>query len=276
MCHKKFGFRGGLIMPTLRTLPHNLKYRALKYYRRRHNLRVTGTPQEIWAGALDDELCYWREWLATEGNSNGYPRDYQFRLNPESEIQESITRHLSGIGPRVRMLDVGAGPLTHIGKRWRGHEFTLTAVDALADKYDVLLEELDITPPVRTRLCDAENLSKTFPESSFDVAFAGNSLDHCYDPLRAIRQLIAVVRPGGVVLLEHFANEAEHEAYSGMHQWNFDYVDGCCLLWRPGIKWQLGKEFSGQATVAGTKADGRVVFAMSKLDSRLVGAPGNA
>jgi SAM-dependent methyltransferase len=63
-----------------------------------------------------------------------------------------------------------------------------------------------VVPPVRTRRCDSERLLDMFEPDSFDVAYASNTLDHSYDPLRAIRQMIAVVRPGGIVLLQHFPN----------------------------------------------------------------------
>lgn len=251
-------------MPTLRTLLDNLKYRVTKAYHRRRNLRAAqgAAPQEVWTGALGDEMAFWREWMSTGGGQ--WPDDYRFRLDPESEIQEQITQHLNGIGSQVRMLDAGAGPLTVVGKRWPGHEFTLTAVDALSDQYDVLLDEFGITPPVRTRRCDSERLSEAFAENSFDVAYALNTLDHSYEPMQAIRQMIAVVRPGGIVLLQHYPNEAENEAYSGLHQWNFDWVDSECLLWRPGKKWRLGTELAGQATVTGLKADGVVTVVITK------------
>ena len=138
-------------------------------------------------------------------------------------------------------------------------------LNALADKYDALLEEWKITPPVRTSRCDSERLSDLFAQSSFDVAYALNTLDHSYETLQAIQQMIAVVRPGGIVLLQHYPNEAENEAYSGLHQWNFDWVNNDCLLWRPGTKLSLRKEVAGQATLTGNKADGVVTAVITKF-----------
>jgi SAM-dependent methyltransferase len=233
-------------------------------YNRWRNLRATQgiPPQEIWAGALEDEIAFWRECLRTQGGK--WPDNHRFRLDPESLIQEHITKHLTGIGSRVRLLDVGAGPLTIVGKRWPGHDLELTAVDALADTYDALLREFKIKPPVRTRRCDTERLSDEFMENSFDVAYALNTLDHSYEPLQAIRQMVEVVRPGGIVLLQHYPNEAERESYDGLHQWNFDWVNDDCVLWRPNAKWFLREELAGQATVTGTKADDVVTVVIKK------------
>jgi SAM-dependent methyltransferase len=260
-------------MPSLSSLPHNVKHRVTQFRRRRRNLRSNADtpPEEIWAGALDDEMTFWRDWFRTKGSS--WPDDYRFRLDPDSLIQDVITDHLDGIGPNVRMIDVGAGPLTFVGKRWPGHELDLTAVDALADRYDQLLNEFELTPPVRTRRCDSERLLDEFAPDSFDVAYALNTLDHSYEPLRAIHQMVGLVRPGGIVLLQHYPNEAENEAYGGLHQWNFDWIDDDCVLWRPGQRWQLRTEFAGEATVTGAKADGVVTVVITKSDPKAQGAP---
>jgi SAM-dependent methyltransferase len=252
-------------MPTLKSLPYIMKYRTIRLYHRERNLRATrhATAQEVWSYGIGHELAFWREYLSTGGSH--WPDDYRFRLDPEAVIQEQITQHLHDIGSRVRMLDVGAGPLTIVGKRWPRHEFTLQAVDALAEEYDALLEEFSITPPVRTRRCDTERLSGEFSDNSYDVVYAMNTLDHSYEPIQAIRQMVRIIRPGGIALLQHYPNEAEAEAYTGLHQWNFDWIDGECVLWRPSRKWLLGREFAGQATVTGNKANGIVTAVMRKI-----------
>jgi SAM-dependent methyltransferase len=257
-------------------LPGHLKHRIPEPIRQRarrwRNLRAArgATAQEVWAGGADAEIAILSEWLRTQGGR--WPGDYRFRLDPESVIQEDITRHLNGAGQRVRLLDAGAGPLTFVGKRWPGHDLELTAVDALADSYDALLAEYAITPPVRTRRCDSERLSDVFAPDSFDMACAAHTIDHSYEPLRAIRQLVTVVRPGGVVLLQHYPNEAENEVYSGQHQWNLDWVSGDCILWRPGDKWSLRRELAGQATVTGGKADDVVTTVITKSGGPTAGA----
>jgi len=260
--HNDEGVRGEVdSVSTLRSLAHNVKFRAKRYYLRRRNSQAADL-QELWATALADELAYWRMWLATGGAH--CPADYQFRLDPEAELQESITSQLDRIGARVRLLDVGAGPLTSVGKRWSGHDFSLTAVDALADEYDLLLDEFAVVPPVRTRRCDTEHLAKAFVRASFDVAYASNTLDHSYAPMEAIHQMVDIVRPGGIVLLHHRTNEAERQAYTGLHQWNFEWVDNDCHLWRPSKTWRLRDELVNQATVTGAKAHGDVTVVITK------------
>jgi len=123
-------------------------------------------------------------------------------------------------------LDAGAGPLTPLGKRISGRSLSLIASDALAPAYDVLLAEHGIVPVVRTVFAPNEALLCFFERSSFDIVHCSNSLDHSFDPVSAIRQMLAVTKVGGTVILGHYVNEAERENYQGLHQFNFHARDG--------------------------------------------------
>lgn len=238
----------------------SVKNRARRY-RNLHNARGAH-PRETWERALDSEVGFWRGWFATKGGD--WPEDYPCRLDPDSVLQDWITRWLGGMGPVVRFLDCGAGPLTKVGKTWPGHDLRITAVDALAAEYDKLLAEAGVVPPVRTQACETEHLTSMFAPASFDVAYALNTLDHSYDPLACIREMAAVVRPGGVVLLQHYPNEAENENYDGLHQWNFDWINGDGVVWRPGTSWQLSAVLDGTGEVSGEKAGGMVTIPARK------------
>src|SRR5262245_46824599 len=70
--------------------------------------------------ALQDEVDYWGNWLATGGGK--YPQDYAHRVDPEAEVDDPALREvLAGIsGQAVSILDVGAGPLSAVGYRFPG------------------------------------------------------------------------------------------------------------------------------------------------------------
>lgn len=223
--------------------------RAVKMFGR-HATRLAANGvvvRDLWRNGISDELVFWRDYFAGEGRQ--WHDDYLFRTDPDSSLQEQIKNLLSDAQSSVRILDVGAGPLTIVGKRWSGHDVSITAVDALADEYAKLLDEFRLAPLVRTRKCDSEHLDEIFSPRTFDLAYARNTLDHSYEPMRGIKQMVRVVRPGGVVLLEHRRNEAVSGGYAGLHQWNFDLADGRCLLWRPGCRFDLGAELAGSVTV---------------------------
>lgn len=69
-------------------------------------------PEHAWGSGLGDEVDDWREWVRTRGER--WPADYERRLDPSAQLQDHVARHLPA-GPS-RVLDVGAGPLTSLGK----------------------------------------------------------------------------------------------------------------------------------------------------------------
>ena len=179
------------------------------------------------ARGYDDELSFWRAWIETQGLS--WPDDYRQRIDRTTPLRPDIAAYLDG----NRVLDAGAGPLTILGKTVSGRAIDLVPVDALADRYNKLLDEFGVTPPVRTIQGVSEQLGRQFPEGSFDLAYACNTLDHSRDPVAAVRQMALVTRPGGYLILEHHDNEGEYEQYWGLHQWNLALVDGRLIVSKP-------------------------------------------
>jgi SAM-dependent methyltransferase len=190
---------------------------------------------ERWEEGLDEEVEYWERWMR-EPEASPWPEEWPWRTDPESPLQPHIREHLDPDLEELRILDVGSGPLTILGKRWGDRTLHITAVDPLADRYAALFERLGIEPLVRPVPGEAERLTETFAADSFDLVYARNCLDHGYDPLLAIRQMLRVARPGGLVFLEHATDEGEHMRYAGPHQWNFRAEAGRFVIWRPGLR----------------------------------------
>jgi SAM-dependent methyltransferase len=186
-----------------------------------------------WAKAWDYEVGFWRNWFQTKGLQ--WPDEYKARLDPARPLQAIVGSRLpvgthridvgAIVGSRLpvgthRILDVGAGPLTVLGKQWHGQPVHIVAVDPLAEAYDQLLADAHITPLVRTQQAFVETLGETFPANSFDIVHMMNALDHSRDPLTGILQMLGVVRPRGYVILSHATREATREHHTGMHQWD--------------------------------------------------------
>ena len=208
---------------------------------------------------IDSELKFWDDWFRTKGLD--WPEDYAFRIDPETEIQEYLRPFLScglrdagyelpstasrsggcmegkgegegtGTGEGVGMkliLDVGSGPLTVLGKRMDGVKLNIICADPLGYRYANLIQKYFGRAPVDFVLhtLEMEKLASHFTTYRFDLVHAQNCVDHSYDPVMAVCQMIMVCKPGGAVFLKHERNEAENEGYNGLHQWNFDCVDG--------------------------------------------------
>ncbi|HEV7461343.1 MAG TPA: methyltransferase domain-containing protein [Solirubrobacteraceae bacterium] len=181
---------------------------------------------------IGQEIAFWRDFLTSHGAQ--WPDDYERRIDPGTAIRDpALIACVEALhAPRINLLDVGAGPLTSVGRTHPGRTVDVTAVDPLAPAYDRLLEELRVEPPTRTVTGSAERLLEHFAPASFDIAYAQNALDHGLDPRRGIRNMLEVVRPGGFVVLRHLRNEAATERYTGLHRWNLERRGDELYLWR--------------------------------------------
>lgn len=103
-------------------------------------------------------------------------------------------------------------------------------VDPLAPFYNRILDRYRIDRPA-IRFGMIENISASYAPDSVDLIHVRNALDHCADPMRGIVEALACLRPGGVLYLNHFCDEAEREGYRGFHQWNINLRDGALTIW---------------------------------------------
>ncbi len=183
-----------------------------------------------WEDGKAEEEIFWARWIETRGSE--WPEEFRERMDPGTELQPAVSNQLNVPEERTPIiLDVGAGPMTILGKMWRGTPVTLVAVDPLASTYDRLLAQFGVVPPVRTITGHVERLSESLETDFFDLVHMRNALDHSYDPLEGIKQMLSVAKTGAPVVLQHARNEAERENYVGFHQWNIDERGGRMILW---------------------------------------------
>jgi SAM-dependent methyltransferase len=179
---------------------------------------------------LKDELRFWDRWLKTKGLE--WPEQFRERIDPDLPLSPTHRRFIDLLPQEeVQILDVGAGPLTVVGKKHPQKRLTVHAVDVLAEGYDTLLDRYGIQPPVRTRFAEAEHLTRWFAEGSIDFVNARNCLDHTVDPVEAVRQILLVTKKDCYALLVHIENEGEKQKYRGLHQWNFRADNGDFIVW---------------------------------------------
>jgi SAM-dependent methyltransferase len=207
------------------------------------------TVKAAWDEGLQEEVDFWR---AVLGNTNpawaDYHRETVERLDPERKFDDHLASLLPQGVPatRCKVLDVAAGPVSPCGWMIGAEKVDLTPIDALAGPYRILLEERGFTPPVWTQDCHGEQIDQRFAANTFDVTHIRNALDHCYDPLAVIRNMLAVTKRGGWVVVVGFVDEAEYGMYDGLHQWNVRVEEGDLVIWRPSERHEVGKALDGQ------------------------------
>lgn len=239
--------------------------------------RLTGrsgsTRTILWSQGVYKESRFWRQYLAERGGE--FAGDFAERMDPTLPLQDYLDALIPDTPQRpVRILDVGAGPLTYVGKQSPRFAIEIVAVDPLADAYDALLRKNGVEPLVRTRKCDAERLLDLFAPASFDLVSARNCIDHAYDPYGAIEQMVAVTRPGCYVSLHHHLNEARRQNFVGLHQWNFDDEDGHFILSSKTRRIDVTEALAGVAEVTNkTYDDAWISTRIRRRDSRAILAP---
>jgi SAM-dependent methyltransferase len=204
----------------------------------------TTTTRQAWRSGIDRELAWWRGYLASGGLSQ--PEEFRFRFDRDAPLQPHVARVLPPLedGAGHRILDCAAGPATTLGKTLDGRHLAITAVDALAEPYRALLDELGLVPPMPTLPGEVERLDTLFAADRFDLVYMRFALDHCYDPLAALRQMARVARPGGVVMVEHYRDEAE-AAYQGLRQWDLRPEPGDLVVANARDRFRVGEAVPG-------------------------------
>lgn len=179
---------------------------------------------------LNEELGFWDYFFSTAlTDSSHYFHTYLSKRLDSKLLFHSLPHALLPEGlDTYKILDVGSGPLPFLGRVIPNKTVHIIAVDKLANEYLMLYKKHKIYPPIIPIECSAEGLSELFPISHFDLVYARNSIDHTQNPLACIREMMEV--SGGRVLLEHRRNEGLRENYIGLHQWNFDCVDGRFII----------------------------------------------
>lgn len=216
----------------------------------------------LWRHGVGQELGFWDRWMASRGLE--WPEDFEERLRKATPLHSEVARRLGMATERSVVLDVGSGPLSKIGRvADSGETPRIIACDPLMSQYLGLLEKYGLSPLSECVVAPAEDLSSYFPANFADVVHCSNALDHSFDPIRGIEEMLYVAKPGSSVILLHATNEAENENYEGFHQWNFDVIDGAFVVWNKEVQINADEYFSKFATMeASRSSDGRGVSAI--------------
>ena len=200
---------------------------------------------------LEKSQGVYKEWeKEKEGSVDFFEKKLQKgsmdkRLNPEAKLRKDVRGYLPKEQKDLKLLDVGAGPITRLGYNWEDRRLHIEAVDVNGDLYRKLFEKHNITPPVVTKNSEAEKVHELYEKETFDFAFSRNALDHCYDPLQAIKNMVDLIKPQRYALLLHRRNEGLSQGYRGAHLWNFDVEKDQAILYNPSKKYKLQEELSG-------------------------------
>ncbi|MDR2429215.1 MAG: class I SAM-dependent methyltransferase [Candidatus Margulisbacteria bacterium] len=182
-----------------------------------------------WLDGISSEISFWKSLMVVE-HAGGGGVTY---IKKKFILEKYIT------GKKTRLLDVGSGPFPYVGAKTDKTELEYHAVDPLAQCYKILRDRYKICADIIPEFAFVEYLTEKFSENYFDIVHMSNALDHCFNPLLGIYQMLHVCRIGGKVILRHGNNEAENSNYDGFHQWNICVENTELIIWRPKIRYNI-------------------------------------
>ena len=154
------------------------------------------------------ELSFWRDRIAATGAENSwYEQWFTSRVGLTAEFYRG-----------KRGLDIGCGPLGSL--EWADMAAERIGVDPLAHRYAELRHQL---PPHKMRYVKASSEAIPFADAHFDVITSFNSLDHVADVSGTIREVVRLLRRGGLFIL--MVDVGHDTTPCEPHELNWDIVD---------------------------------------------------
>ena len=151
----------------------------------------------------------------THGHAEAVLRSHRWRTAANSAAY--LLPHLH---PGQRLLDVGSGPgtITADLARLVREVVALEVTEAAADLTRAELERQGITNATVV-VGDVHRLEPD--DDSFDVVHAHQVLQHVADPVAALREMVRVARPGGLVAAREsdYGHFSWHPASPGLDRW---------------------------------------------------------
>lgn len=205
---------------------------------------------DSWLNGIYSEINFWNNIIKTDGGI--YNKNLWHNIinkNRSFVLEDDIPTDF--YGKKFDFIDVGSGPFSRCGFVTDKVILNHTAVDPLADVYNVLKAKSGINNEINLKTGFVEILDRYFEPNSYDMVHMSNSLDHSFDPVLGIYQLINICRIGGKVILRHKENEAEIEDYEGFHQWNLsvNVSENKFVIWRNNEEYNINEIFSNYVDI---------------------------
>jgi SAM-dependent methyltransferase len=190
-----------------------------------------------WLNGIKSELEFWNNVIETKGS--------EWNINWTDLISDERKFKLEKYIDRdeITFIDVGSGPFSSTGKYAQKTNLVFYAVDPLAYIYKTLKLKNKIITGITPEYCMVERLVEKYGTNKFDIVHMRNSLDHSFNPVVGIIQMLGICKLGGKIILQHAKNEAEREDYQGFHQWNLCVENNEFFIWRKEIRYNISKMF---------------------------------
>jgi 2-polyprenyl-3-methyl-5-hydroxy-6-metoxy-1,4-benzoquinol methylase len=151
----------------------------------------------------------------THGHAEAVLRSHRWRTAANSAAY--VLPHLHG---GQRLLDVGSGPGTITADLAR-LVAEVVAVEVSEEAADLTRAELERQGITHATVLVGDVHDLDLADGEFDVVHAHQVLQHVADPVAALREMLRVARPGGLVAARDsdYGHFSWHPASSGLDRW---------------------------------------------------------
>ncbi|MGW7007365.1 methyltransferase domain-containing protein [Streptomyces sp. NPDC054933] len=183
----------------------------------------------------------------THGHHESVLRSHRWRT-----ARNSAAYLIGHLRPGMRLLDVGCGPGTITADLAElvspgGH---VTAVDAAADVLESAAAAAAERDLRNVEFSTADVHALEFADDTFDVVHAHQVLQHVADPVRALREMRRVCKPGGIVA----ARESDYHGFTWYPQ--LPALDEWMALYQRCARANGGEPDAGRRMLAWARAAG--------------------
>jgi SAM-dependent methyltransferase len=182
--------------------------------------------------------------IYTHGHHESVLRSHRMRT-----AANSAAYLLPHLGESDSLLDIGAGPGT-ITADLAGLVGRVTATEIGPAELDLSRATLADRGLANVDFSVQDVHALTFPDGTFDVVHAHQVLQHVADPVRALREMARVARPGGVVA----ARDSDYAAFTWWPR--LPELDEWLRLYRAAARANGGEPDAGRRMLSWAQAAG--------------------
>jgi len=167
---------------------------------------------------FQSEIDYWDKELSLSG---AYPQAIINRTSRDlmkKEYPQILEKYRKKMHGKLRVLDVGSGPLSMLAYGFYNNLFDLDCVDPLGEVYKKLLKKHNLSVDYNIFASPGESLSLNLPKRKYDMVWIHNALDHTKRPREVMAQMEKMLKTGGYLFVLGWANEGTMEGFLGLHQ----------------------------------------------------------